>query len=44
MVSKASKIPDLGAASDAEYIHLSSVHQTLLESYEQPTIFENIIT
>jgi hypothetical protein len=42
MASKVSKIPDLEAASNAEYIHLSSVPQTLLESYEQPTIFEDI--
>jgi demethoxyubiquinone hydroxylase (CLK1/Coq7/Cat5 family) len=42
MTYQASKRPDLGAPSTAEEIHLSSVNQTLLESYEQPTIFNNI--
>ena len=32
--------PDLGAPSTAEDIHLSSVHQTLPESCDQPTIQE----
>lgn len=42
MTYQASKIPDLEAPSTAEEIHLSSVNQTLLESYEQPTIIKNI--
>jgi len=42
MTYQASKRPDLGAPSTAEEIHLSSGNQTLLESYEQPTIFNNI--
>lgn len=40
MATQASKGPDLGAPSTAEDIHLSSGHQTLLESYDQPTIRE----